>query len=952
VMHANEVVPMQVEPVAAMGVSPLAAMMASDPALASVDAVSEAEQQQVDSERALGDRQLLAFVVDKVAGGAHAFKANKLPQILASLVREEYMPAALSATKKALDPNLRGHIEVGAFVEWWPHTRFATSQYENAWMKELNMEAMRTQLMSEVLQKQVEQEAAQAAAEAAAAQAAKDKQQRLASQPKRIQMVLGRLRKAEAAVQDAHSLALREALVAVEELADVSPNFLQQLRDQLEEASPIMARARGAPFTQLIHHKARTLSLVKEVEASAHAEREAREAGVSAIAAYAYRAEGMHRRLHNRSAAQTAEWLRVGFRRTSEAGRKQEAKHLVDNETKKVKAALESMTAWLDTTGRSRVESLRSRFDSLAERTLQRVAAGQMAQVGGHQRHRTSLCAELAAQIARQLDATHEREGAELQASLDELSKELQPREAMPMDEHCQLLCSELWFKQRQNLATLQAAEHAAVPTMVKVFVETLAGPSPTEDAALGAMRVSASELSGAATFATMLHGQLSLEQNLDALHGATRDVRQAVSTLSTAMGQYAQSGAAHPPEGVRAQLSQLWRFVLELERQASSVKTAVGGAVRVTAVHLQGFEGRELPRAQAMLDAGATVAKAASAIVNIMRGDTPVKRGGAAADLSTDEAGRDEVHPDLGGLAERWGPAVVAMQAEQQRLVAAAEDMEQHSLDMQGLVLEVSERVEGVMARFHALVEPAAKPLRHAANLAELKAACDAFELASVTLRERATKSIELPKLFARLQGQLQQQQDSMNAWCYPLIKLKQELVDTSEELKGGDKIVGVGRVSKAATKTSQEATASRRGACTGQGAQREALARQGTPSDAGQAAERRWRFNDGCAGGSRADLEAAATALAAAQGGTARHLGEESAFTRLVDGDARHARPDEITARVRRGEDLEDPWARRDRQAHVDDGRALRQAPPRAAARAGRGGRSRAAPRALAPV
>ena len=743
-----------------------------------------------------------------------------------------------------------------------------------------------------------------------------------------------------------------------------------------------------------------------------------------------------------------------------------------------MKAALESMTAWLDTTGRSRVESLRSRFDSLAERTLQRVAAGQMAQVGGHQRHRTSLCAELAAQIARQLDATHEREGAELQASLDELSKELQvsgssicanvrqlsrsnpisldlpllpmisrtmqPREAMPMDEHCQLLCSELWFKQRQNLATLQAAEHAAVPTMVKVFVETLAGPSPTEDAALGAlpqppsrkatalhstlasphpsksgrsrlvprpgaMRVSASELSGAATFATMLHGQLSLEQNLDALHGATRDVRQAVSTLSTAMGQYAQSGAAHPPEGVRAQLSQLWRFVLELERQASSVKTAVGGAVRVTAVHLQGFEGRELPRAQAMLDAGATVAKAASAIVNIMRGDTPVKRGGAAADLSTDEAGRDEVHPDLGGLAERWGPAVVAMQAEQQRLVAAAEDMEQHSLDMQGLVLEVSERVEGVMARFHALVEPAAKPLRHAANLAELKAACDAFELASVTLRERATKSIELPKLFARLQGQLQQQ-DSMNAWCYPLIKLKQELVDTSEELKGGDKIVGVGRVSKAATKTSQEATAAATGGAAA-GAARDpspsgaappavapapAKGPNGKPlpgkalpptpvklpsgggasttgalEEVGQTSKPLPPPSPPLKGGlhgiseknlpsldssmvTRVTLDLMKSLLASAEvselPSTSCDLSmPPDLLLSLSDSATEHPAP---PLPLSTGEDLEDPWARRDRQAHVDDGRALRQAPPRAAARAGRGGRSRAAPRALAPV
>ena len=40
-------------------------------------------------------------LVDKVAAGATAFKANKLPQILAALVREEFMTAAVAATKKA-----------------------------------------------------------------------------------------------------------------------------------------------------------------------------------------------------------------------------------------------------------------------------------------------------------------------------------------------------------------------------------------------------------------------------------------------------------------------------------------------------------------------------------------------------------------------------------------------------------------------------------------------------------------------------------------------------------------------------------------------------------------------------------------------------------------------------------------------------------------------------------
>ena len=204
------------------------------------------------------DEQLVAFVVDKVAAGAAAFKANKLPQILAALVREEYMQAAVNATKKALDPNLRGHIEVGAFVEWWPTSRFATPACENGWMKELNAEALRTRLMAEALHRQVEaQNALEAKAneEAAAAKRARDLQQ---TQPKRVQQVLGRLRKAEAAVQEVHSAAMREALIAVEELADVNPEFLQDLHAQLSASSPLMLRAKGGPFAQIIHHKART----------------------------------------------------------------------------------------------------------------------------------------------------------------------------------------------------------------------------------------------------------------------------------------------------------------------------------------------------------------------------------------------------------------------------------------------------------------------------------------------------------------------------------------------------------------------------------------------------------------------------------------------------------------------------------------------------------------------
>jgi hypothetical protein len=131
----NEAVPMQTEPTASeLGDS--AEALAYERALAALNAVSAAEMDRSEDGRALGERQLLAFVVDKVAGGAPAFKANKLPQILGSLVKEEYITAAVNATKKALDPSLRGHIEVGAFVDWWPSSKFATAQYENAWMRE------------------------------------------------------------------------------------------------------------------------------------------------------------------------------------------------------------------------------------------------------------------------------------------------------------------------------------------------------------------------------------------------------------------------------------------------------------------------------------------------------------------------------------------------------------------------------------------------------------------------------------------------------------------------------------------------------------------------------------------------------------------------------------------------------------------------------------------------
>ena len=434
----------------------------------------------------IDDAQLVAFVVDKVASNTVAFKANKLPQIVAALVREEFMQAAVNATKKALDPNLTGHIEVSAFVEWWPTTRFASAACENAWMRELNTEALRTRLMSEALHRQLE---AQNALEQKAIEEAREQRRQkehLASQPKRVQAVLGRLRRAEAAVQEVHSHAMREALIAVEELADVSPEFLHDLHAQLSASSPLMLRAKGGPFAQLVHHKARTSLLVEELDSCAAAEVRARKEASGAIEVYIERAEAMHKRLHNRSATQCADWLRQGVRRAADAGQKVQARHLIDNETRRVKLALEAMSEWLDGPAKERVKLLPLRFDELAKSTLVHVVKHQLPQVGGHTRHRRATQMELSAQLARALEPKHAKEVEELHTTLEALSASLNPRESMPIDEHTQLLLSELWFRQRAQLAKLHSLEQTALPTMVRHFVDSLScllytSPSPRD---------------------------------------------------------------------------------------------------------------------------------------------------------------------------------------------------------------------------------------------------------------------------------------------------------------------------------------------------------------------------------------------------------------------------------------------------------------------------------------
>ena len=85
---------------------------ASSPVWPAANAESKATTQAAQAARMVAaevtDQQLISFVVDKVAGGAPAFKANKLPQILAALVREECMSAAVIATKKYI-PAMMAH---------------------------------------------------------------------------------------------------------------------------------------------------------------------------------------------------------------------------------------------------------------------------------------------------------------------------------------------------------------------------------------------------------------------------------------------------------------------------------------------------------------------------------------------------------------------------------------------------------------------------------------------------------------------------------------------------------------------------------------------------------------------------------------------------------------------------------------------------------------------------
>ena len=182
----------------------------------------------------------------------------------------------------------------------------------------------------------------------------------------------------------------------------MQPQFLHDLHAQLSATSPLMAIARGGPFAQLVHHKTRCQLLVDDLEDASAAELAAREAAASRVESYAVRAESMHRRLHNRSASQAAEWLRAGVKRASDSGNKVQARHMVENETKRVKTGLEVMSEWLDGDAKKRITSLPTRFDALTRRALMHSIAQQVPQIAGGQRHRRTPTSMLGTGIHHQ----------------------------------------------------------------------------------------------------------------------------------------------------------------------------------------------------------------------------------------------------------------------------------------------------------------------------------------------------------------------------------------------------------------------------------------------------------------------------------------------------------------------------------------------------------------------
>ena len=168
------------------------------------------------------DKELLAFLISQV-GGSGSLKSNKVHNVLAGMVLESVLPAAVAATKKALDPNLRGHIDIEAFEEWWHSSKYAAPEYENTWAKKVHIESLRSKLAAEAMSRYLEAQERERQRQATLAEALYDQQNKLASQPKRGQALIKRLRKVEKDVDAVHSTAMHETLAALEEISDMTP---------------------------------------------------------------------------------------------------------------------------------------------------------------------------------------------------------------------------------------------------------------------------------------------------------------------------------------------------------------------------------------------------------------------------------------------------------------------------------------------------------------------------------------------------------------------------------------------------------------------------------------------------------------------------------------------------------------------------------------------------------
>ena len=190
--------------------------------------------------------------------------------------------------------------------------------------------------------------------------------------------------------------------------------------------------------------------------------------------------------------------------------------------------------------------------------------------------------------MSRELDSEHLSE-QRLQAGRSAL-RCLHATDGMPIDEHCQL-CSELWFKQRQ-LATAWCRAPFG-PQMLAVYVKTLAGPEPAEDAAAGLCAL-AQEISGSISFSNAAHCRFS-----SSWISCTR--RHALHDSPSRLTVAAQSWTCQMQGAHHTAVAPWHRFAKSRERgRASCARRGLK-----TSHHYQSHEQRELPRA--MLDAAMT---------------------------------------------------------------------------------------------------------------------------------------------------------------------------------------------------------------------------------------------------------------------------------------------------------------------------------------------------------